>query len=309
MAGPKPIELSNMFAALECDSDEPNHAAGENESRTKQTSTTSITRAESARTAPEFPPLPKHDNPARPPTGRAMASTPQTSNRASDQSWAEDDETIQVFLDGIDKNNKTNKAMTSSTPSVTPAKNHPDTNMVPVTTNRSYSMVSTGSAAGNQTAPVCRNAPNSSQPSGGARPKTYNPMNNANNTPKKVVTRNGWGPEKVPETRKRKRAKSSPNDALTICGGQSKTHRDIFVWGLRNDIYVDSDEMEDCIQDYCEERGVGVFFIKIMQKQVDDGLSNIKITVAACDYPVVTDYSFWPSSVTVRDWHVGPNKK
>ena len=308
LAGPKPIELSNMFAALDCDSDDTN--SGENENRTKQTSGANINnKAITAPPVPDFPPLPKHDNPMKPPAGRARASTPQARNRAPDQSWAEDDETIQVFLDGIDSSNKTDSSGSASNPIVMPTDNHSDTNMVSMNTNKSYSAASVGYKGGSQSAQSARNVPSAAQSTGGARTKTYNPMNNANVTPKRIVTRNGWGTEKVPETRKRKRAKSSPNAALTICGGQSKTHRDIFVRGLRNDIYVDADEMEDCIQDYCEERGVGVFFIKIMQKQVDDGLSNVKITVAACDYPVVTDNSFWPSSVTVRDWRVGPSKK
>ena len=67
-------------------------------------------------------------------------------------------------------------------------------------------------------------------------------------------------------------------------------------------------DMEDAMQDYCEDRGVGVYFIKILKKQIDDGLANVKITVAACDYYAVMDNSFWPEDVSVRDWHVKPLK-
>ena len=142
---------------------------------------------------------------------------------------------------------------------------------------------------------------------GGARPKTYNkaPANQLprpTSSPKKVVTRNGWFTQ---DTRKRKRTRSSANACPTLSGPQSKPYRDIFVRSLRTDLYEDPEQMQDSIQDYCEERGVAVYYIRIMSN-TEDGLANIKLQVAACDFETVMDDTFWPENVSVREWYAKP---
>ena len=63
--------------------------------------------------------------------------------------------------------------------------------------------------------------------------------------------------------------------------------------------------MEDAIQDYCEERGVAIYYIRIISN-TEDGLANIKIQVAACDLHTVLDQTFWPENVNVREWYNKP---
>ena len=65
--------------------------------------------------------------------------------------------------------------------------------------------------------------------------------------------------------------------------------------------------MADAVQDYCEERGVGVFFIKVMAS-LYEGFANIKLTVATCDYTTVIDGDFWPPNVSPREWFVKDKK-
>ena len=75
--------------------------------------------------------------------------------------------------------------------------------------------------------------------------------------------------------------------------------------GLRTDLYDGPEQMQDAIQDYCEERGVALYYIRIMSN-TEDGLANIKLQVASEDFDQVTDHTFWPENVHVREWYVKP---
>ena len=77
---------------------------------------------------------------------------------------------------------------------------------------------------------------------------------------------------------------------------------------LRNDLYDGPEEMSDAIQDFCEERGVEVYFIRILSSQFE-GFSNVKLTVATGDYLTVIDNDFWPENVNAREWYQGNNDK
>ena len=121
----------------------------------------------------------------------------------------------------------------------------------------------------------------------------------------RVVTKNGWFTAGVPQ--KRKRTRSSPNTQSIISGGQTKPYRDVFVRNLKTENYNGPEDMADAVQDYCEERGVGVYFIKVMSS-LFEGFANIKLTVATCDYATVVDNDFWPPNVSPREWYVKDKK-
>ena len=143
---------------------------------------------------------------------------------------------------------------------------------------------------------------------GGARPKGNFPMPTPQaeeQPPRRVLTRGGW----YTEPRKRKRTTSSPNTQPAICGGQVKPYRDVFVAGLKADLYDDPEEMKDALQDYCEARGVDVYFINILNNSYGDGFANAKLTIATADYQRVISHSFWPADVFAREWYVGNKKK
>ena len=76
---------------------------------------------------------------------------------------------------------------------------------------------------------------------------------------------------------------------------------------LKTDNYNGPEDMADAVQDYCEERGIGVFFIKVMAS-LYEGFANIKLTVATCDYATVIDSDFWPPNVSPREWFVKDKK-
>ena len=151
------------------------------------------------------------------------------------------------------------------------------------------------------------NARPDQQGRGGARPKSANvPFSSQGpRSPRKVVTRNGWFTTQAPDNKKRKRTRSSNIACPSICGPNTKPYRDIFVRGLRTDIYEGPEQMQDSIQDYCEERGVALYYIRILSN-TEDGLANIKIQVAACDFQTVLDQTFWPENVSVREWFNKP---
>ena len=121
--------------------------------------------------------------------------------------------------------------------------------------------------------------------------------------PDRVVSRNGW----TTKSKKRKRTRSSPKTQSTISGGETKPYRDVFVRNIKTDNYVGPEDMADAVQDYCEERGVGVFFIKVMNS-LYEGFANIKLTVATCDYTTVVDGDFWPENVSPREWYIKDKK-
>ena len=124
------------------------------------------------------------------------------------------------------------------------------------------------------------------------------------NHPERVVNRNGWHTG----SKKRKRTKSSSLTFPTISGGHTKPYRDVFVRNLTIDSYNGPEEMADALQDYCEERGVGVYFIKILNSQFE-GYANVKLTIDTCDFETVMDNDFWPDNVSARVWYTGNDKK
>ena len=121
--------------------------------------------------------------------------------------------------------------------------------------------------------------------------------------PDRVVNKNGW----TTKSKKRKRTRSSPKTQSVISGGQTKPYRDVFVRNLETDNYVGPEDMADAVQDYCEERGVGVYFIKVMNS-LYEGYANIKLTVATCDYTTALDNDFWPDNVSPREWYIKDKK-
>ena len=84
-------------------------------------------------------------------------------------------------------------------------------------------------------------------------------------------------------------------------------YRDVLVHNLKTEKYIGPEDMADAVQDYCEERGVGVYFIKVMNS-LYEGFANIKLTVATCDYMTVLDSDLWPENVSPREWYVKDKK-
>ena len=114
----------------------------------------------------------------------------------------------------------------------------------------------------------------------------------------KVVGKNGWS------TMMRKNGKYPPLQA-----GHMRPKKDIFVRGLAATIYGSKEEMEAAVRDYCEERGIGVFYISIMPIQMGSDVANCKIGVAEEDLAQVMEDGFWPSKVLVREWFYNPKDK
>ena len=102
--------------------------------------------------------------------------------------------------------------------------------------------------------------------------------------------------------RKRKRSRSNPNTYPPLRAVQSNQYRNIFVRDLSTEGYENKDVMEDAIINYCEERGVGIFFIRIMTRKSEPDVASIKISVADEDADTVLDPAFWPRHATVREW-------
>ena len=151
----------------------------------------------------------------------------------------------------------------------------------------------------------------------GARPKEqkqgeFNVRRNANvggamgkkaaPSQSRVVTRNGWSPP----DRKRKRTKTSPRAYPPRRATKNKPYRDIFVRGLESDGYIGPEDMEDAIQDYMDDRGVTVFFVRVIS-QPEPGLANVKVTVSDVDLQKTLDYNFWPEGASAREWYIKPN--
>ena len=148
---------------------------------------------------------------------------------------------------------------------------------------------------------------------GGARPKTqsigkspassgillidYGSRNKKDNG-NKVVTRNGW----YVETKKRKRTRTVSNPSRPLRGAKVKAQKDIFVRGLISEGYETVENFEDAICDYCEARGVEVYFIRITS-QMEPGIANVKISICEDDLDEALDPAFWPENVTVREWY------
>ena len=120
----------------------------------------------------------------------------------------------------------------------------------------------------------------------------------------RVVTRNGW----FTDNKKRKRTKSSPLTYPAISGGHTKPYRDVFVRNLKTENYNDPEEMADALQDYCEEREIDVYFVRILNSQFE-GYANVRMTVATSDYETVIGDDFWPENISAREWYPGKEKK
>ena len=117
----------------------------------------------------------------------------------------------------------------------------------------------------------------------------------------RIVTRNGWSPP----DRKRKRTKTSPRAYPPLRASKNKPYRDIFVRGLETDGYEGPEDMEDAIQDYMDDRGVTVFFVRVIS-QPEPGLANVKVTVNDVDLLKTLDYNFWPEGASAREWFTKP---
>ena len=336
-SAPKPIALSNMFAAL--DNLETDAQIPRREGQGKQ-----IPQKEQIDiTSPEqFPLLPKSRMGEASPLGNKIAGPEpaRTANQA-EESWAEivdeeDNKTIEAFLATVENKNipvantATRSPARPPPPSDRAGEKHPIAPTSKGNSNQNRMMTGASGALPENNKPT--NVPpalNTNRPSqkgdqqphattrgaeGGlprkaqvdVRPKntrnTQNNNENVRNHPERVVSKNGW------RTKKRKRTKSSSVTFPTICGGYTKPFRDIFVGNLRNDLYDDPEEMSDAIQDFCEERGIEVYYIRILSSQFE-GFSNVKLTVATCDYYTVIDNDFWPENVTAREWYQGNNDK
>ena len=314
----KTFTLSNMFSALD---------NGENESDVPSHQPTPKSRAGNSTTLNidpnnEYPPLPTRAAPSSDQVQRGQTSVQNDEKGASlEVTWAddeaEDSKTIEAFLASIDNGMQPpTRAITSTHFSAsTPIASTSQANQ-PTRINHRYDggptdQHRTGAPPREQmySQNIPRNNVNNPPTQGtGARPKTNYGANTyggnqQNSSPPKVVTRNGW----YTEPRKRKRTTSDGNYPA-ICGGQVRTHRDVFVRGLKADIYQSPDVMADAIQDFCEGKGVDLFFIRIMNNQSGDGYANAKITVQVQDYERVTGRDFWPETVSAREWYVG-NKK
>ena len=277
----------------------------------------------------DFPPI-REDaqaNPRQPPN-RFTASTPVPPVSAMDQTWADidndDSKAIEAFLaNSADTQHETptqppNIPMGGAlapSPDQNTATNHVGrieldriNSAGPGMAQRSGLQENMRNQIPNHPAqqnnpPKGPNVRPEQQGRGGARPKSANApfASQGPRSPRKVVTRNGWFTTQGPDNKKRKRTRSSTIACPSICGPNTKPYRDIFVRGLRTDIYEGPEQMQDSIQDYCEERGVALYYIRILSNTEDD-LANIKIQVAACDFQTVLDKTFWPENVSVREW-------
>ena len=312
-APPHPVALSNMFAALESNE---SHDLEEGVGRVKKAPIVSVDI-----TSPEqFPSLPKKAAVTNP------ANVPNETNGgacgpAANQSWAEvDDEasrTIEAFLASESTPNpREDRNAPLNNPSMRNNENQPPNRPPIVFANTKTSRQTDSTTQSNRNTGAYNNnaqrgnsnASNTDRGAtggayGGARPKGSSSTNPGRMHPDRIVSRNGW----YTEGKKRKRTTSSPGPA--ICGGQIKPFKDVFVRSLKADIYEGPGQMADSVQDYCEERGVGVFFIKVLNNGFGDGYANVRMTVATCDYETVTDRDFWPESVSAREWYVGKDKK
>ena len=310
---PKPIELSNMFAVLDPqgnDDDLPGSTVDKNDKGPPPKGTC-------VKNAPHMPVnIPE------------SASVSRENNAKQDQSWAdiedEDSRAIDVFLASEAKKYSHVAANTKPTDQqrdttqkiVAPAGS--EAQAAPPTVNK-HDSNKVPSQLGSQRQMGTQRQNTSTYPypsNNGARPKTGNngrgtTVPQTRDPPRRIVTRNGWFQEgrKPPEPKKRKRSTSGPISYPPISGGQYKSHQDVFVRDLVSSTYNTPEEMSDAIQDYCEERGVGVFFIRIMRNQFDDNLANIKLTVAMADYETVVEDGFWPENVFAREWYPGKEKK
>ena len=324
---PKPIALSNMFATL--DSLDPDSQALPPREQVKQPRPNEQIDI----TSPEhFPRLPGSGETSH--VNAQMNEHPRENDPQpgpAEESWAEivdeeDNKTIEAFLATVE-----NKDIPSNPdrnhhrggPRASTPINPPHVENKAVNQNRASGSNPIPQRNRHANAPFQNPKPNSAnqmgtqtqkpagrgatgglpKPNTDVRPKTGPGYpDQARDHPDRVVTRNGW------HTKKRKHTKSSSVTFPTICGGYTKPFRDIFVGNLRNDLYNDPADMSDALQDFCEERGVGVYSIRILSSQFE-GFSNAKITVATIDYQTVIDKDFWPENVSVREWYQGGNDK
>ena len=94
--GPKPIELNNIYSVL---AEDPPPQQRNDTAQASHPSKALDTPAQVQGGAPnDYPPLPQRINKTKPGT-----STPMCERKGIDQSWADDDETIEAFLADIDK--------------------------------------------------------------------------------------------------------------------------------------------------------------------------------------------------------------
>ena len=112
--------------------------------------------------------------------------------------------------------------------------------------------------------------------------------------------------EKVRANKRRKREVSGPKTYPPIRSAQALPQREILVKGIATGGYDKKIDMENALRDYCEERGVGALFIRIMAHEFDPNTANARIVVHEDDMHTVMDRDFWPEEVYVREWYNKP---
>ena len=289
----------------------------------------------------DFPPIPGGATGGESRNANILMSTPLCKPPPANNSWAEeeDDEvskTIEVFLAEIEKNGHDNSfhndeqnPPASSTTAVK-AVNKPDVRpsapYQPPLERKQRPAQQNAPQQSSYVGAATRPPPGKQTTYGGARPKDrmggestmVKPSSNINIVcteddnpkPAKIVTRNGWcTPTPIIKERKRKRTKSSPKSNPPLRAVQTKQYKDIFVRGLSTEGYDTRDAMEDAIIEYCEERGVALYFVRIMMKKSEPDEASIKITVSEEDMFTVLDHTFWPRHAEVREWYPHPLTK
>ena len=112
---------------------------------------------------------------------------------------------------------------------------------------------------------------------------------------------------------KKAKNRPSPKSLLKtfppIKGSRVRQHRDIFIRGVVKTEFNSPEDLESALQAYCEERGVGTVFVKVLVDKYESNTARCRICVFEVDWMTVMDPTFWPEDVEVREWFVNPKDK
>ena len=113
----------------------------------------------------------------------------------------------------------------------------------------------------------------------------------------------------VQDSKKPKNTRMSPKSYPPIKGTRLRPHKDVFVRGVDKTEFESPEDLESALQVYCEERGVGTIFVKILTDKYESPTARCRICVFEADWVTVMDPDFWPEDVEVREWFVNPRDR